>query len=278
MSIELSFFTTYAFEQFRGGRFKNEIEAFRHFVNKGVTYGDVFEFDLIDYPMSFCTSLMHDAGMKAGCLISILDIAAFDPKERAKNIALSMERIDQMEKLGIPMLMAAPAVKDATNKDDFEKTRELLTEGFAKLSDYAESAGITVAIENQSIHVRPDSSINDVKKILDAVPKLGYILDVGNFFCVGEDPLKGYEMLADRLVHVHGKDWKYDRFGSFVRENMARFEGCAYGTGDVPMEKILHRLKADGYHGNVVIEVNGNVSWETIDESIDFTKRMLMER
>lgn len=275
MSIELSFFTTYAFEQYKGGRFKNEIEALRHFVNKGVTYGDIFEFDLMDYPMSLCTSLMQDAGMKAGCLISILDIAAHDFKERTKNLVENMERIERMEKLGIPMLMVAPAVKDATNQYDFEKTRDLLIEGFAKLADYAESAGITVAIENQSTLVRPDSTIQDIRKILDAVPKLGYILDAGNFFCIGEDPMEGYKQLSDRLVHVHGKDWKYDQYGSFVRENMARFEGCSYGTGEVPMEKILNSLKADGYQGNVVIEVNGNVNWNAIDESIDFTKRIL---
>lgn len=111
----------------------------------------------------------------------------------------------------------------------------------------------------------------DIRKILDAVSALGYVLDAGNFFCVGENVLTAYELLKDRLVHAHFKDWKWDLFGCEIRENMPRFNGTTLGEGLLPLYELAQLMKKDGYDGSVVLEFNAcRITEKMLDDSAKF--------
>ena len=130
-----------------------------------------------------------------------------------------------------------------------------------------------MTIENQSSLVRADSKMEDIRYILDCVPQLGYVLDCGNYFCIGEDVLNAYEFLSDRLVRVHAKDWVFAPYGSCSRENMPRCNGIEIGKGLIPMKEIIQNLKKDRFNGKIVLEVNaGIITLDMLDKSLDFLR------
>lgn len=270
--MKVSFFGYYALQHTRENRFDSDEESFSHFKKLGADYCDIFTSCLSKYPLTYYLESARNAGVDAGCLISFENIADKNAVERKKYIMRTKEQIDLMHKHSIPMMMLAPQTGEQGNLYDFEKTREYLVEGFSQVTDYAKDAGVCVALENQSLRTRPDSTINDIRYILDNVDGLGYVLDTGNFYCINEDVLDAYAKLKDRLVHVHCKDWIKDPFGDFVRENIPRFRGCALGKGEVPLSELIERMKKDGYKGLLTAEVNSPITWEEMDSCIEFLK------
>ena len=265
--MNISMYTCYALEQ----EFSHPVEAFRHFYNKGIHYADIVDDELASVPLHLYCEYLEESGIIPGALVSMLDIASFDSCVREKNIAISKGYIDQMEKLGMGIYMPAPSVKPAQNTDEFKKMREIMIQSYSHIADYAKGSGIKVAIENQSTLTRADSKTEDCLEILSSVPELGFIFDTGNFFCIGEDALKSYSLLRERIVHVHCKDWRITPFGQFVRENIPRFEGCVLGEGSIPVREILTFLKEDGYSGRVVLEINSpSVTLDMLNKSADF--------
>lgn len=267
----LSFFTHYAINQVDSGRFKTVEEAFKHCSDHGLKYGDLLG-RLDEYPMHMHCRMLEDAGIKPQCLIYCRNIAAFDDRQRKANIAMYKEQIDTMEKLNIPLLMAAPSIGILKSADEIKRAQEYLIEGFAELVDYTKGSGVTVAMENQSVHARPDSYIKDIKYILDSVPGLMYILDSGNYWCVGEDVLEAYETFKDKTVNVHCKDWKIIPYGEFIRSNIPPFTGSPIGVGVLPLKELAKKLKENGYTGNVTLEINSPVTGEEFDNSIKFMR------
>jgi sugar phosphate isomerase/epimerase len=178
-----------------------------------------------------------------------------------------------MEKLGIRNLMLAPAVRYARSEAEFLRMRELLIRAFLETVEHVRGSGISVMIENQSIPTRADSRAEDIKIILDSVPGLGYVLDTGNFFCIREDVKAAYALLKGRVTRVHMKDWEIDKYGSFLRENLPRFDGVAIGDGLIPNKEMIEMLYADNYQGKIVLEVNsGRIDLPMLERSAKFLR------
>lgn len=265
--MNISMYTTYALNL----DFKNPEEAFKHFYNKGVRYSDVVDDELEKYPLHYYCNCLKNAGLKPDALVSMLNIADFSKIKREKNIARVKGYIDQMEKLGIGILMPAPSVNGAKSSDELKAMQSHMIESLLEITRYANGSGVKVAIENQSSLTRPDSRISDLLTILDSVPGLGFIFDTGNFFCIGEDVLEAFKFLSSKTVHIHCKDWKSDPFGGFVRENIPRFTGVTLGDGEIPLVEIISLFKNSGYNGNLVLEINSPyISLEMLDKSAEF--------
>jgi sugar phosphate isomerase/epimerase len=73
----------------------------------------------------------------------------------------------------------------------------------------------------------------------EAGPNVGLVLDTGNPFAVGEDPVAFVERAGHRIVHVHLKDYR----AQFTREGY-RLIRCAIGDGAVPFGAIADVLAA----------------------------------
>ncbi len=257
--------------------FPTYVDAFRHFYEKGVRYGDIVDNALSRIPLHLYCSLLREGGIIPEALVSMLNMASFSKTERERNIANIKGYIDQMEKLDVGMIMLAPEVVPAGNEEEFKIMQSLLIEGFQKVVDYSKGSGIAITIENQSTLQRADSKMNDIRYILDCVPELGFVFDTGNFFCIQEDLLEAYELLKDRMIHMHCKDWAFNPYGHFVRENLPRFEGVAVGEGVLPLKELFTLLHKDGYNGNGVLEINAwNVSLDMLDRSADFLRSQML--
>ncbi len=177
------------------------------------------------------------------------------------------------EKDDVPILMPAPTIGAAKNADEYKEMQNLLIEALTEVAEYAKGSGVKVVIENQSSLLRPDSKIDDLRYILEAVPELGFVLDSGNFFCIGEDVLKAYESLKDRMVRCHCKDWAFNPYGMYIRENMPRFEGVAIGDGVLPLDEMFKKFRDDNFDGGVVLEINARkLTLDMLERSIEFLR------
>jgi inosose dehydratase len=102
--------------------------------------------------------------------------------------------------------------------------------------------GLTTVIQNHAGSAI--SSVDDYRAIFDAVPdpRLRAILEVGHFHQAGFTWQAGLDYLGDRVALVHLKDMKGGK-------------SVPYGTGDVDFPALFDALRARGYAGDYVVEL-----------------------
>lgn len=134
----------------------------------------------------------------------------------------------------------------------FEENAKIqsMAEGISFLAKEGKERGVTVTIEDFDSPESPLSGEYGVEWFLGKVPLLQYAMDTGNYLYYGEDILEVLELFKEKIVHVHCKDRP--------RRDQDPFSGgcpsVAVGTGCIPMEAIVSRLKDQGYQGYLSIE------------------------
>lgn len=96
----------------------------------------------------------------------------------------------------------------------------------------AVDAGLDLAVENHQ-----DFTSDELIAIADSTPGVGIVLDTGNPFAVGEDPLAFVRRAGGRIRHVHLKDY----VAQFTPEGY-RLVRCAVGDGCVPFTELAAAL------------------------------------
>ncbi len=113
----------------------------------------------------------------------------------------------------------------------------------------AEKEGITLALENE--HACYIGNGKDSKRVLERLPSknLGLIWDPGNAYFTGENPYPdGYELIKDRIVHVHLKDAGKDKEGKPV--------WLPIGKGEIDFKGQLKALDNANFQGVVSLETH----------------------
>lgn len=130
-------------------------------------------------------------------------------------------------------------------------------------AEYGKSLGILVMTENHGYYSQDSDR---VERLLAAVnhPNFGLLLDMGNFLCVDEDPVKAVGRLAPYARYVHAKDFiirsgMWDDPGEgFLRSRGGNYiKGTIVGQGNVPVRQCLQILKNVGYDGMLGLEFEG---------------------
>lgn len=269
--MDISMYTCYSLSV----GFAAPADAFSHFYKKGVRYADIVDNELEKIPLHLYCRYLQDAGLSPYALVSTVDIASASKKIADTSISVVKGYIDQMEKLGMSLLMLAPSLPYVQNEDELTAVREREISAFSEIIEYTKNSRIKIAIENQSSPFRPDSKTKDIRYILDCIPTLGFVLDSGNFFCVGEDVLSAFDKFRDRMIHSHFKDWKSSPAGHYQIGN-GRFDGTALGKGILPLTELIDKFRISGYDGKVVLEVNSpDISLETLELSAEFLRTQL---
>jgi sugar phosphate isomerase/epimerase len=108
----------------------------------------------------------------------------------------------------------------------------------------AADAGVAVAIEDHQ-----DFGSEELMEMAErAGDNVGVVMDTGNPFSVGEDPVAFARRVAPRLRHVHLKDYR----AQFTDEGY-RLVRCAIGDGAVPFGEIAAALAE--YHTSVTASI-----------------------
>lgn len=131
-----------------------------------------------------------------------------------------------------------------------EKWFDLMVDGFKRLREVVEPAGMNVALDNHGI-VTNDADLQ--LRIFEAVgsPNLGANVDTMNYRWAGHDLEtigRFYKVIAPHALHVHLKD------GTGSRE---KYVGLALGEGEIDLKGAVAALTEAGYKGVWTVEYEG---------------------
>ncbi|HVT49675.1 MAG TPA: sugar phosphate isomerase/epimerase family protein [Vicinamibacterales bacterium] len=124
-----------------------------------------------------------------------------------------------------PVLEGARAARGSGWRDIVEHARRTLVAEAPRAAD----AGLDIAIEDHQ-----DFGSEELLGLAtNAGPNVGIVLDTGNPFAVGEDPIAFVDRAAPRVRHVHLKDYR----AQFTAEGY-RLVRCPIGDGSAPLAEM----------------------------------------
>lgn len=261
----------------RDGYVKTPEEGLAFGARAGITAAEVFtdEFDATTTPKAYKQEL-NRVGIQLAGLIVTTKFICRDDEAYQKGLAELKHWVDVAAEIQAESVMVVPFCDWVWSDADKAFARERLITAMRELVSYAEPTNVKICMENFSLYAYPYSLVEDILAVFEQVPGLHYIMDAANLYCVRGDIFKLYEGIKHRIVKIHAKDWKEDCYGSIIRPMLPQLEGCAVGSGVVPNTELMKRLKADGFDGDAIIEINANVvSADDIAESAAFLKQEL---
>ena len=173
------------------------------------------------------------------------------------------EQIDLAAILGAPVLRhdafwSMP--EGMTWRQAVEKVAPLIRE----VTEYAAEKGVRTCTENHGLILQDAERVEELIRTVNS-PNYGWLVDMGNFLCADDNPLRAVPIAAPYAFHAHVKDfifksfadddpgdgWIHTRNGNYIR-------GTVAGHGVVPIRKCLSILKKAGYQGVVSYEFEGH--------------------
>lgn len=196
---------------------------------------------------------LKQAGLAVSCIYEFYDMGRCDETEKA------CKHMEAAVKTGANRVLVVPGfLKGWSSKRMQHKMREAsaigqfmsgnkeiagMVKGLSFIAKLGSEKGVTVTVEDFDDPNSPLSGMHGIHWFLQQVPELMYTLDTGNYLFYEENVLKAFELLKDRIVHVHCKDRQEENHAS-----------VAVGTGYIPFDEVLQKLKAQEYDGYLAIE------------------------
>lgn len=122
------------------------------------------------------------------------------------------------------------------------QTKQLYLEAAAPFLDGIAELGLTPVIQNHA--GTPITTLEDYLEVREGIqdPRLRSLLEVGHFHTAGVDWQTALHHLGDSLALVHIKDQVGAR-------------SVPFGTGQIDLKALFHRLEERGYRGDYVVEL-----------------------
>jgi sugar phosphate isomerase/epimerase len=197
--------------------------------------------DLTPARLAKIRRLQKQAGVAALAVTGYTDFVAESAEVRQASLAALRRHCDMAAALGATYVRAflgelPPGVQAVSV---YDRAAECL-EAAAR---YAQSVGVTVALEPHDDFARPDAVVPLLVRVQH--PALGVIWDVGNAYSVGQTLAEGFAAVRQRLSYVQVKD--------------GRGQGPAWrltpvGAGEVPLPEAIRLLLDSGYDGAFSVE------------------------
>lgn len=193
--------------------------------------------------------LLHDAGLSVSCVYEFYGMEASAERMKALRHVKTAKKAGAGLILVVPGFLAEETADFAACVPDYGKICDFLNgnikalrmaKGLSRITSLAKRHGITTVIEDFDHESSPISCTGGMRWFAERIPGLRFTFDTGNFIVYGEDPFSAWELMQDRVVHVHCKD----------RGQQA----VAVGDGRLPMRELLGKIAASGYEGYYAIE------------------------
>ena len=199
-------------------------------------------------PVAFCV----------GANFAIADKAASDAEvERVCRF------IDTTKEMGATLLRHDVAYGPIKKGTGYDYAIPFMAENIRRVTEYAAKEGVRTMTENHGFF---SQDALRVEKLINAVghENFGALVDIGNFMCADEDPVKSVGVMAPYAFHVHCKDfyfkpgtdvnpgdgWFRSRGGNYLR-------GTVIGFGAAKASQSIGILKRAGYDGYMTVEFEG---------------------
>lgn len=143
--------------------------------------------------------------------------------------------------------------------DNFEVYYQRGIAAVREIFDYAATLGIRTIYEDQGFLF---NGCKHFSRFLQEVDRnVGVVADFGNIQFVDEHVEDFIQKFADRIVHVHAKDYIVTNGtsreilpGEYASKGGNYLQGCLIGEGSVHTEDAFKALQAIGYKGFVALE------------------------
>ena len=184
--------------------------------------------------------------------------------EQLQGTSALLDLVDLADSLGVPRVMPIPGFLKKNEKrgtKEYDLVVEDMVEAVAFLCEYASSKGIDVVMEDFDNETAPFCDSEGLLYFLDAIPELGVAFDTGNFLYSGENVFDAYEKLKGRIRHVHLKDRADTSLNGDPGQHCPDghvIYSAPTGFGDLHLDEIVKKLRADGYTGIYATEHFGS--------------------
>jgi len=238
----------------------------------GVEMVDLFEFMLggIGLKPTDANRVLKEIGLGTSVFGVPTDLVSPDAKVRGRSIDMIKYGVEVCRRLDIGHLLSHGG--QHTNKGDAALERYI--DGLSQAADIANSAGLTLSIENAGTLCHTGEELLRCIRAVNR-PNMKVTFDGGNFILAGSDPHKAAELLASKVVHVHAKSFEP---AQSIRERPFRdrpYKYCPIGHGLVDYRKIRDTLVAAGFEGCLSFEPEGgeNSRWyQSLDTLTEIVK------
>ncbi len=124
--------------------------------------------------------------------------------EKKRVIDQLKREVDVAAELGVPSMRHD--VTRGQGATSFPATLKLVLPAIREVADYAQSKGVKTSLENHGFYMQ---AAERVEKLIKAIahPNFALTIDMGNFLCVNDDPVKAVARLAKYAVMAHVKDF-----------------------------------------------------------------------
>lgn len=200
-----------------------------------------------------------EKGISFPCVSVGLSLVDDDREEKIE----AMKRYADIAKiLGSPYLHHTIALNFSEPQkiaDNFDLFYSRGLEAVREVFDYAASLGIRTIYEDQGFLFNGCETFARFLKEVDR--NVGVVADFGNIQFVDEHVEDFISRFADRIVHVHVKDYlvtdgssRQIQEGEYTSRDGNYLKGCLIGEGSVHTDAAFEALRAIGYRGYVALE------------------------
>lgn len=204
--------------------------------------------------------ILEKYDMTLNCVLIIIDFADADTDEKFAEALDSVKAvIDKAADADCKTVLVDPVTMSIAPHISREEAYENIIKGLAACLDYAGTKGIDIAIEAIHSVGIPYCSIAEIRRVLDALPKLKYTHDTGNMLPMLENPVIAYDKLKDRVTALHLKDFiMADQGRGYLCANGKYLVAVPYGEGIVDHKSLFERLVKDKFTGYIAPEGTGH--------------------
>lgn len=213
--------------------------------------------DLID--------VIKSTAQKRGIILSNYAIYAnfsdLDEEAYMQELQRVKQEVDICAKLGITKMRHDIGFSTDISQAHYEQELDKFVRTATEISSYAEQYGITTSIENHGFYVQHSERVTEIVKRVNR-ENFKMTVDIGNFLCVGENPVEAVKRSISYASMVHVKDF-YVRPHALVQEGWFQaasgewLRGAITGQGDIDILKVLQLVKDSGYDEYISLEFEG---------------------
>ena len=181
------------------------------------------------------------AGIAVSSLATSASFSTGDESRRQENVAAAAELAALAASLDCRLIRVFGG--KCPDGVDLEAGASNVAAGLNALASEVERHGVIAMLETHDDFC--DAGV--VASIMARVPSpaIGVHWDIQNTFKMGADPARSWQLLGDRIVHVHIKD---------ARRGDEPWTRVLLGEGDVPWQDALRVLVGHGYAGYLCVE------------------------
>lgn len=162
---------------------------------------------------------------------------------------------------------------------DFDEMFDECFERVKELCLYARSIGMTDLFEDQGLVFNGKKNFTKFVNALERenIP-FGIVLDAGNSAFVNEDASQMLSELADKIVHVHLKDYiisdkPFENGRCYKTVHGTYMQDCVMGLGSINLDNVFKLMDSVGYDGYFSLEYCGSQGLNGIKASLDNLKK-----